>query len=107
MVQHIWITYLQLRMNENPYLTMLLKEQGINLYLFGSAIYKDLPEDLDVLMVYPINQVNISFALDMKNILLEYLIHISLLKVDLLLLSSEEETEVNFIEREKAIILDF
>ncbi|WHX40606.1 hypothetical protein QNH36_23715 [Mesobacillus sp. AQ2] len=102
----ILITCLQQRMNENKQLIACIKEYEINFYLFGSILHKENPRDIDLLMVYNQHLISIKSVLNLKNEIVNYLNGISPIQVDLLLLSLEEELEVNFIKSEKAVDFD-
>lgn len=93
-------------MNENLNLCNILKEKGIHLFLFGSALNKDFPRDLDILMVYSSTNVSIQTVIDLKNQLLQYFKKKCHIPIDLLLLSLEEVEEIDFIEKESAYKLN-
>lgn len=99
----ILITYLQQRMNDNKELINCIREYGINFHLFGSILKKENPRDLDILMIYDQDLINLKSVLKLKNEIVNYLKENSFSEVDLLLLSIEEELEVNFIKSEKAV----
>jgi predicted nucleotidyltransferase len=99
----ILITFLQQRINENKDISKLIKEYNINFYLFGSILNSKAPNDIDLLMEYNPNSIALKSIIKLKNEIINYLNESNFIKVDLLLLSSEEVIEVNFIEKEKAV----
>lgn len=103
----ILITCLQQKMNENKELITFIKEYDIKFYLFGSILNKEKPRDIDLLMVYNYDLVSLKSVLKLKNEIVNYLNESFFIGVDLLLLSIEEELEVNFIKGEKAVNIEF
>lgn len=103
MVNAIWTTYLQKKINSNKNLSFLIKSDQIRIYLFGSAKYKIFPNDLDILLTY--NNKVLSLV-EVSIIKQELKIHLDMLiPTDLLVLSYEEERQINFIKNELAINL--
>jgi hypothetical protein len=107
MENHILITNLKKIMNENRELIKYIKEFDIRFYLFGSIFYKEKPRDIDLLMVYNQDMVNLKSIVRLKNEIVNFLHESSLIEVDLLLLSLEEELEVDFIRSEGAKNFEF
>lgn len=105
MGNHIWITNLQLKISRNPNLLKKIKNCKISLYLFGSAKTKKNPNDLDILLIYEQNRLGFEELLRVKKEIMEFLICNFQLEIDLLILSDEEEAEVNFIGSEEAILI--
>ena len=107
MENHIWITHLQKRINHCEKILNLIERYHLAFYLFGSAKIEILPRDVDILITY--NDQLISFKnvwglkVEIKKILLSFDTNI---KFDLLILSVEEEKEINFIRSEEAIFID-
>jgi len=103
MVNAIWTTYLQKKINSNKNLLFLIKSDQIRIYLFGSAKYKISPNDLDILLTY--NNKALSLV-EISVIKQELKIHLDMLiPTDLLVLSYEEERQINFIKNELAVNL--
>lgn len=94
-------------MNENSDLITSIKEYDIKFYLFGSVLSKENPNDIDLLMVYNPNLISLKSVVKLKNKIINYLDESPLIKVDLLLLSMEEESEIDFIKSEKALNIEF
>ena len=75
---------------------------GVNVYLFGSALYNDaIPMDVDLAIIYDKYCVSIqeviSYRIYLKNIIKEKLNYSS----DILLLSIQEEIEAEFLSNAK------
>ncbi|HCG3020574.1 hypothetical protein [Clostridium perfringens] len=74
-------------------------------WMFGSALKKDKPNDIDILLLYPINIKDIygvyKFKKDLKLDMKEYFN----IDIDLLLLSYEEEETINFKKDENCIFI--
>lgn len=103
MVNAIWTTYLQKKINSNKNLLFLIKSDQIRIYLFGSAKYKISPNDLDILLTY--NNKALSLV-EISVIKQELKIHLDMLiPTDLLVLSYEEERQISFIKNELAVNL--
>ena len=92
-------------MSENFNLVNNLNKHGISIYLFGSALSTKEPNDLDVMMIYNAEVTDIDLVLKIKNELIDYLREKIPLPIDLLLLSENEELEIDFIQKEQAALL--
>ena len=68
------------------------------MYLFGSSLYSSSPSDIDVLIVYPTGQLGTA------HLAAEGLRRVdSCPRIEVVALSDEEEVELNFIARVKAV----
>ena len=74
------------------------------LFLFGSSLYSESPNDLDLLVVYEVSMPVIE-ALEFRSKLIGKLRrHISL-PIHVVLLSADEEREIGFISKENFRLL--
>ena len=96
-----WIQDLQTKLNEQCDLTEKYKHLGMQLYLFGSATKSDAPHDLDILVLYPRNAM--TQAMEVRNATVQYIKDLFGLPVDSVLLSFEEEQQVLFAFKERAM----
>lgn len=65
-------------------------------YLFGSFLYKEFPNDIDILVVYDDSECDINTQLDMLSTQIET---VSNLPVDMTALSKGEMKEISFLNR--------
>lgn len=83
----------------------LVTIRDVEIYLFGSYLYKDEPKDIDILVLYPRKynkNKQIFLFIDILRKQLEY----SLKKcIDIQALTYKEEKEVKFIASEKCVFL--
>ena len=98
-----WIQDLQTKLNEQCDLTEKYKHLGMQLYLFGSATKSDAPHDLDILVLYPRNAM--TQAMELRNATVQYIKDLFGLPVDSVLMSFEEEQQVLFAVKERAVII--
>lgn len=66
---------------------------------------KKFPKDLDILLIYKHNRLEFEELLRIKEEIMEFLICNFHLEIDLLILSDDEEAEVDFIGSEGAILI--
>jgi predicted nucleotidyltransferase len=76
--------------------------EDIKVYLFGSALEKSNPEDIDILLVYDAERITINRALRIRDELHDYLALCLDRNADISLLSNREEVQTKFIETENA-----
>ena len=98
-----WIQDLQTKLNEQCDLTEKYKHLGMQLYLFGSATKSETPRDLDILVLYPRNAM--TQAIELRNATVQYIKDLFGLPVDSVLLSFEEEQQVLFAVKERAVLI--
>lgn len=77
--------------------------EHISRYLFGSVVYSDTPSDIDVAIIYDKRYVSVKDAIEYRHALEEDMARLNSKKIDTILLSSEEETEVAFLANAKYI----
>lgn len=65
-------------------------------YLFGSFLYKEVSNDIDILVVYEDSECDINTQLDMLSTIVET---VSNLPVDMTALSKGEMKEISFLNR--------
>lgn len=94
---------MQKKLNKNGIIINTYKNLNMHLYLFGSSTKIKTPNDLDILILYPENAVK--QAINIKNYTIQYLEDSLDIKIDCILLSIEEEQEVSFIVKEKAMCI--
>ncbi|XKO54122.1 hypothetical protein ACI2WT_15150 [Lysinibacillus fusiformis] len=106
MEKNIWITYLQRKIKENEKLLNQIEIYNLKFFLFGSAKIKGLPNDLDILLIYDNQMIDLENLLNLKKELMKFLFYLSSnIEFDLTILSIEEEAEINFIKNEEAIFI--
>ena len=104
MEQGFWTRVLQMQMNDNEIIYKCLLKYNIELYLFGSARISATPNDLDILLIYP-DDSKITKAFDLKKLLKNYLQELNNIEVHMVLMTSQENEEINFVKKENAIKL--
>ena len=70
-------------------------------YLFGSAVYSESPEDIDVAIIYDKHYVSLEEAVDYRRELTKRLGEMNSMIIDAILLSKEEEEEMAFLVNAK------
>lgn len=96
-----WITYiLQIVRNSN-----VANMDKVNLYLFGSSLREAKPKDIDLLIVYQKESINIDRLLALKRTFKSLLEDVIKLNVDICLLSVLELEQSQFADEEKAVLL--
>ena len=65
-------------------------------YLFGSVLYKDIPNDIDILVIYDDSNCDINIQLNMLSATVET---VSNIPIDMTALSEEEMKEIHFLKR--------
>lgn len=104
MVNAIWTTYLRKKISNNKNLLFLIENGQIRIYLFGSAKYKLSPNDLDILLTYNNKVLSLVEVATIKKEFKVFLDNLDMaIPTDLLVLSYEEERQINFIKSELAI----
>jgi len=69
----------------------------IDLYLFGSSIYSENNSDIDIAIIYEKDKISIDEVIKYRKDLEKSLIEISGYSIDTILLSKEEEKEMEFL----------
>lgn len=106
MASHIWITYLQREIKQSKKTLNLVWKYNLTFYLFGSAKINKNPSDIDILLTYDNEMISLDDFLNLKYSVSKFLISlITTLEIDLLILSKEEEKEINFIRKEEALFI--
>lgn len=70
------------------------------LYIFGSSVYSNNPNDLDLAIIYDKNFINIKQALEFRIKLINTISDLDL-DIDTILLSKEEELQIEFLKNAK------
>ena len=70
-------------------------------YVFGSAVYSDNPEDIDVAIIYDKQYVSIEEALAYRKEICIQLQKLHFMSIDSILLSTQEEKEMSFLMNAK------
>ena len=73
----------------------------ISRYVFGSAVYSETPSDIDVAVIYDNRYVTVEEAIAYRRELVAEMVKLNSMMIDVILLSEEEEKEMNFIENAK------
>lgn len=106
MEKNIWITYLQRKIKENEKLLNQIEIFNLKFFLFGSAKNKELPNDLDILLLYDNKMIDLENLLNFKKEVVKFLFYLSSnIEIDLTILSIEEEVEIDFVKNEEAIFI--
>ncbi len=104
MEKDFWKQVLQMQLNDNEIVYEYILKYDIQLYLFGSARISIMPNDLDILLVYP-DDSKVAKALVLKKMLIGYLQEVNDIEVHMILMTVQENEEVNFVEKEDALKL--
>lgn len=102
MEEGFWIQVLQKQLSDNEIIYEYMTECSIQLYLFGSARISKTPNDLDILLIYPDNS-RITKALELKKVLVSYLQELNGIEIHMVLMTVQENEEINFIKKEGAV----
>jgi len=78
---------------------------GVKIFIFGSALHKPQYNDIDLLIEYDNELVDISTILGLRYKIYNQLSEILNTTIDICLLTTKENIETEFIEREKGIEL--
>lgn len=81
--------------------TDIERKAHISRYVFGSAVYSDNPEDIDVAIIYDKQYVSIEEALEYRKEICIQLKQLNSMLIDSILLSTEEEQEMSFLGNAK------
>ena len=80
-------------------------KEFVDCYLFGSMIYSETPSDIDVAIVYDKRHVDVYEAIQYRKDIITWLSESNNMDVDAILLSKEEEKEMEFLANAKHILL--
>lgn len=83
----------------------ILGIEKLNFFVFGSALWKHDPDDIDVVIVYDSVETNICEVLDIRRHLKEIIGPRLGKELDICTLSTDEAEQTQFIEEEEAIRL--
>ena len=84
-------------------ITNIKPKQHYQRYVFGSAVYSDVPADIDIAIIYDESAINVKEAVEYKREIKEHLSRLLLMDIDILLLSQKEEEEMDFLNNAKHI----
>ena len=82
-----------------------LLDDGIKLYIFGSALYESDPKDIDLLLGYDSNRMELNQIIKVRKKLKQVIGEHLQKKIDICLLSLIELTSNSFIEDEGAKLI--
>lgn len=82
------------------------RKLDVDIFLFGSILYTNSPNDIDILILYPISTSYIDKIFELRDNIKMILEKELSIDIDILILSYEEEKEIEFIQNEKAIKLN-
>lgn len=102
MEECFWKQVLQTQVSSNGKIRNRILECGVQLYLFGSARFSNVPNDIDILLVYSDDR-RITEVLEIKKLLISFLQELNGLEIHMVLLTIRENEEINFIKKEGAI----
>lgn len=72
-------------------------------YVFGSAIYSEEPNDIDVAIIYDKKYIRTKDAIAYRRELVDRILQLNSIMVDSILLSKEEEREMDFLTNAKCL----
>lgn len=72
----------------------------MKLYLFGSATRKYCPSDIDIAILY--HRHNLDNARIIRDNTIQLLESLHILPIDCMLISYDEENQINFLQKERA-----
>lgn len=75
----------------------------ISRYVFGSVLYSETPSDIDIAIIYDKNYVTVEDAIAYRRELVDEMTQLNLMTIDTILLSLEEEMEMEFLENAKVL----
>lgn len=78
---------------------------NLDFYLFGSILYSNLPNDIDLIIVYNKGEISIQDILLLRKYLYCSFFNEFKITLDITLLTKQEEKSLNFVQTEKAIPL--
>lgn len=84
-------------------ITKIERKAHFSRYVFGSAVYSDSPDDIDVAIIYDKQYVSLEEALAYRKELIVKLGELNSMLIDTILLSKEEEKEMSFLLNSKHI----
>lgn len=73
------------------------RDENIDVYQFGSSLYSDTPEDIDIAIIYNKQYVSIDRAIQYRTNLVNQFSSKNNIEIDTILLSVEEEEETDFL----------
>jgi hypothetical protein len=79
----------------------ILPIDDMNLYVFGSSVYSENPNDLDLALIYKKESVSIEKAVEARKALIEEIRAKLDVQIEMLLLSDIEESEADFLKNAK------
>lgn len=100
MEKSFWIQELQKKLNSDQDLSKQYIRFDMHLYLFGSATWSNFPRDLDIVILY--HQSHMRDAQAIRNITIQILRSQFTGPIDCMLLSYDEEKQMNFPIKENA-----
>lgn len=77
-----------------------------NIYLFGSCVYSETFNDIDIAIVYEKGKVHLQDILNYRKTIKEIIYKEFGLSSDVLLLSTVEEVELDFLRNAKTLRVD-
>lgn len=100
MEKSFWIQELQGKLNRNQDLSKQFIYFDMHLYLFGSATWNNFPHDLDIAILYHRSHMRVAQAI--RNIAIQILRSQFNGSIDCMLISYDEEKQMNFLIKENA-----
>ena len=102
MEKSFWIHILKRQLSDNKTIYKYMTKYNIQLYLFGSARVSKKPNDLDILLIYP-DISKVTETLELKKELISYLQELNCKDIHMVLMTVQENDEINFVKKEGAI----
>lgn len=103
MEKSFWIQELQGKLNSNQDLSKQFIYFDMHLYLFGSATWNNSPHDLDIVILYHRSHMRAAQAI--RNITIRILRSQFTGPIDCMLISYDEEKQMNFLIKENAELI--
>lgn len=100
MEKNFWISALQTRLNSDPDIFKKYTSLDMKLYIFGSALQSKSPHDLDIAILY--HYSDIRTVHEIQQCTLQIISALFNKPIHCILLSYEEDEQVEFLKKEKA-----
>jgi len=92
-------------LNTKINLKILTLPSGVSVYLFGSGLYSDIQNDIDLLIIYDKSKVDVNEAIGLRKKVRAHFEQITDVPVEIVLLNEEENEETGFIKNTRTLLL--
>ena len=105
MEDDFWMSELKAHLSRRPDLCNALRAMGVQVYLFGSGLTRDDPNDLDLAFLYP-ESTQIASLISLRNAVINH-IYVEYQKpIDQITISIEEDKSIEFLASESARLIN-